>query len=213
MRTEELVDLLAAGGGTVDGKPLWLRFGVAAGAGVIVAAVLMLALLGVRADLRFALAQPMFWLKVVFAALVALAGLAAASRLSRPGMKLAGSSAALAAPVLAVWALAAFALIDAEPGSRAALILGRTWTTCPYLIAVLSVPAFTAIVWAMKGFAPTRMRLAGAIAGFAAGALGTLVYTLHCPESSAAFVAIWYVAGMLVPTLIGALIGPRVLRW
>src|SRR5687768_16839841 len=127
MRTEELVDLLAAGGGTVDRKPQWLRFGVAAGAGVIGAAVLMLPLLGVRADLRLALAEPMFWTKIAFAALLALAGVAAASRLSRPGMQLGGLSGALAAPLLAMWALAAFALIDAAPGDRAALVLGRTW--------------------------------------------------------------------------------------
>jgi hypothetical protein len=28
-----------------------------------------------------------------------------------------------------------------------------------------------------------------------------------------AFWAVWYVLGMLVPTAIGALLGPRLLRW
>jgi hypothetical protein len=27
------------------------------------------------------------------------------------------------------------------------------------------------------------------------------------------FVAVWYVAGMMIPTALGALLGPRLLRW
>ena len=61
--------------------------------------------------------------------------------------------------------------------------------------------------------APTRLRISGALAGFAAGALATLVYTLHCPESGAPFVAVWYRLGMLIPTTAGALLGPRILHW
>jgi hypothetical protein len=30
---------------------------------------------------------------------------------------------------------------------------------------------------------------------------------------TAPFIGFWYVLGMLIPTAIGALIGPRVLRW
>ena len=41
----------------------------------------------------------------------------------------------------------------------------------------------------------------------------TLAYSLHCPEMSVAFWAVWYVLGMLIPTAVGALLGPRLLRW
>jgi hypothetical protein len=61
--------------------------------------------------------------------------------------------------------------------------------------------------------APTRLRIAGAAAGFAAGAAGALVYTLHCPEMAAPFLGIWYVLGMLIPTAVGAALGPSLLRW
>ncbi|MDQ2821723.1 MAG: DUF1109 domain-containing protein, partial [Pseudomonadota bacterium] len=40
-----------------------------------------------------------------------------------------------------------------------------------------------------------------------------LVYCLHCPEMSPVFVGTWYVLGMLVPALAGALLGPKVLAW
>jgi hypothetical protein len=65
----------------------------------------------------------------------------------------------------------------------------------------------------MKGLAPTRLRLAGAAAGFVAGATGTLVYCVHCPEMAAPFLGFWYVLGMLIPTTVGALLGNRLLRW
>jgi hypothetical protein len=68
-------------------------------------------------------------------------------------------------------------------------------------------------LWALKGLAPTRLALAGARADLLSGVLGTLVNALHCPESAAPFVGIWYVAGIAIPTLAGALVGPHVLRW
>jgi hypothetical protein len=46
-----------------------------------------------------------------------------------------------------------------------------------------------------------------------AGAVGALVYTLHCPELGAPFLGIWYVLGMLAPALLGAALGPRILNW
>jgi hypothetical protein len=55
--------------------------------------------------------------------------------------------------------------------------------------------------------------LAGAAAGFAAGAIGAFLYSVHCAELAAPFIGIWYLLGILIPTTIGALCGPRFLRW
>ena len=120
---------------------------------------------------------------------------------------------ALAAPVLAMWVLAAFVLIRAQPAQRAWLFFGDTWTSCPFMVALLSAPVFAAVLWAARGLAPTRPRLAGAAAGLLAGAIGALVYSLHCPELEAPFLGFWYLLGMLIPTGAGALLGPRLLRW
>jgi hypothetical protein len=49
--------------------------------------------------------------------------------------------------------------------------------------------------------------------GFAAGAMGALVYSVHCPELAAPFLGFWYLLGMLIPTAIGMALGPRLLRW
>ena len=104
-------------------------------------------------------------------------------------------------------------LVNAAPAERHQLIFGNTWASCPLMIAALSVPLFGALIWAMKGVAPTRLALAGAAAGLLAGAGGALIYALHCPEMAAPFLGIWYVLGMAIPAAIGAVIGPWTLRW
>ena len=118
----------------------------------------------------------------------------------------------LALPVAALWLLTLLKLFAARPGERAALIFGKTWQECPQAIAVVSIPALIAALWAVRGLAPTHLALAGAAAGLFAGAAGALASALHCPELEAAFLAAWYVLGMLIPTAVGSVLGPRLLR-
>ncbi len=213
MRTDDLVAMLSTGNGAVRRDAAARRYSVAIGLGALAAALLMAMLLGVRHDLGQATSHPMFWVKLGYVASLALASVFAVSRLSRPGCSLTEAAFALAMPVLLIWTLAAIALAASSPAERESLLFGRTWSSCPLLIATLSVPIFVAVTWAMKGLAPTRLRLAGAAAGLASGAIGALVYSLHCTEMGAPFLASWYLLGMLIPTLIGTLLGPRLFRW
>jgi hypothetical protein len=121
--------------------------------------------------------------------------------------------AALAAPFLTTWVLAAIELAGVDASERAGLVLGQPSKVCPLVIAGLAVPVFLATLWGLRSFAPTRLRLAGAAAGLFAGACGAFVYTFHCPELAAPFLGTWYVLGMLIPTVVGAWIGPHLLRW
>ena len=175
--------------------------------------LLMALVLGVRPDLPEAALLPMFWVKIAFPACLTAAALYAAARLSRPGVRLGRVPAAIAAPVFVIWALAVWALAAADAPERAALIFGQTWQSCPFNITLLSLPMFAASLWAMKGLAPTRLALAGAAAGLLAGVIAALVYALHCPEMDAPFIAVWYVLGILIPAVVGAIIGPLLLRW
>ena len=159
----------------------------------------MAILLGVRPDIAEAARLPMFWVKLAFPAALLAGALLAVFRLSRPGASLGRVPAAIAAPVLAMWLLAAVVLLSAAPGERAQLVFGDSGATCPFIIALLSVPLFGAPLWAMKGLAPTRLALAGAAAGLLSGAGGALVYALYCTEMAAPFIGIWYLLGMLIP--------------
>jgi hypothetical protein len=213
MKTDELVTFLATGAEAIDPRVPVRRCAVAVAVGVLVATIIMATWLGVRASLVQDIPKPMLWVKFAFVALLAAGGWSAAMRLARPGATLVGVPALLVAPVLAMWVLGAVALSGADAAQRAELFLGQTWNACPLNIAVLSAPIFAAAMWGMKGFAPTRPALAGAAAGLFAGAAGAVVYTFHCSELAAPFLGTWYVLGMLIPTALGAIIGPLVLRW
>ena len=203
----------AGGAEGVEPDVLRRRYVTALGWGAFGAVLLMAITLGVRPDLAEATRLPMFWVKLVFPAALLAAALLAVLRLSRPGARLGNASAAIAAPVLAMWLLAAIVLLGAAPGERGELVLGQSAASCPFIIALLSAPLFVAAFWAMMGLAPTRLVLAGAAAGVLSGAGGALVYALYCPEMAAPFIGIWYLLGMLIPTVMGALLGPRLLHW
>lgn len=214
MKTEQLVSVLAAGEVAVPRRTLPNRLAMATAAGLLASLTLMLALLGVRSDLSQAATAPMFWVKIGFAVLLTVAGLAATLRLGHPGVRLGRlPTSAAAIPVLLLWMLAIAALGQAAPSQRTTLLLGETWSSCAFLIALLSAPLLASTLWAMRGMAPTRLRLAGAAAGLFAGSLAALVYSLHCPEMSAPFIATWYLLGIGIPFGVGAWIGPRLLRW
>ena len=116
-------------------------------------------------------------------------------------------------PILLV-ALVAAVELGVTPSSQwLAMWLGHSWSVCPWRVLALSGPIFIGLLWAFRAFAPTQLRLAGALAGMSAGALGAMVYGLHCPESSALFLLTWYSLGIGLATVVGALIGPRLLRW
>ncbi|MGH6956570.1 MAG: NrsF family protein, partial [Caulobacteraceae bacterium] len=101
----------------------------------------------------------------------------------------------------------------ARGSDLATLWLGHAADNCALRIVVLSVPAFVAALWTIRRMAPTRPALAGAAAGFFAGAVAATVYGFFCTETSAAFVVAWYTLGIAVCAGFGALIGGRALRW
>lgn len=214
MNTDELVKMLASGDVAVAPGAGLRRYAIGLGGGLAVAVALMLGVLdGVRPDLVADVTEPMLWVKFIFVTWVALGALLGAARLARPGVELGRAPAALVVALIAMWALAAIAFVRSDPSQQHELVFGATWERCPAYIAMLALPVFVGALWAIRGMAPTRLRLAGAAAGLLAGAVGACVYAFHCAEFAAPFLAVWYVLGMLVLVPIGAWIGPRVLRW
>jgi hypothetical protein len=213
MNTDRLIAMLATGEGrTIPFRPE-RRLAVAAAAGALCAIPVMLVMLGLNPDLAAAARTPMFWVRFAFVAILVVGAGRLAVRLARPGVRLARTPLLVATPLVLIWLLAAVTLAVTAPEGRPELIWGATWTSCAYNILLLSIPAMVAALWTLRSMTPTRLRLAGGAAGLLAGAVGALVYTLHCPELTAPFLGIWYVLGMLAPALLGVVLGPRVLRW
>ena len=213
MKTSDLIALLAADLVPVGANATGRRYGLALVFGASSATLMMLVLLGVRADLADAALLPMFWLKLLFVACIAASGLLAAARLSQPGARVGLEPAVLAAPVPFVWGMAAWTLLEAGAAERVDLVLGRTWGQAPFNIFMLSIPALVAAFWAMRELAPIRLAFAGAAAGMFAGGIGAIAYSFHCTEMAAPFFGIWYFAGVLYPVAVGAALGPILLRW
>jgi hypothetical protein len=214
MKTDQLIAALATGTPAVDPHMVRRRYALALAGGAITAMVLMLTFIGgVRADILQAATLPMFWVKFGFIAAMVVTALLMTLRLGRPGMKLGVTAWAWLLPVAVVWLIAVLVLIYAAPGEREHLLYGVSWKVCSLNVAMLSAPVFVAALWAMKGLAPTRPMLAGAASGLLAGATGALVYAFYCPEMAAPFLGIWYLGGMLMPALLGAVLGPILLRW
>ncbi len=213
MKTNELITLLA-----LDSLPVSYRSGrgsmlATLGLGALVALTMMYFALGVRPDMDQAVVLPMFWFKLAFPGALMLAALAALLRFAYPGFRLGKLKIALALPFAVIWVMALLALANAAPEIRPMLIFGATWVKCPITIAALAVPTWMSAFWALKQQAPTRLRATSAAAGLFAGACAATVYAMHCSEMQAPFLAIWYLLGMLIPTVLGWAVGPKLLRW
>jgi hypothetical protein len=213
MRTDDLVGLLSTGITPLRGGTAARRFGISLPIAAIGATALMATLFGVRPDLGAVVNTPIFWEKLAFPLCLAIGALIATVRLARPGARIGAGCPIMTTPVLVVWIAAIMIVVTAAPGDRLPAILGHSWRSCPFNILLLAVPGFIAIFWAVKGLAPTSLRFAGAACGLLASSIATVAYCFHCPEMSPAFWSVWYVAGMLLPAALGAVLGPQLLRW
>ncbi|NBB13030.1 DUF1109 domain-containing protein [Pseudomonas sp. SLFW] len=213
MKTDDLISMLAGGVAPVDRGQLAKRFGLAVVLAALGSLLMVLVKFGARPDLMEAAQTPLFWGKIAFPACLGAGSLWMVLRLARPGLSAGSGRWLVGAGVLLVWLAGVIALMQAPADARVAMIFGKTWKVCAINIVLLSIPGFIAIFWALRGMAPTRLRLAGASGGLLAGSLATIAYCLHCPEMEIPFWGVWYLMGLVASTVIGALVGPRVLRW
>jgi hypothetical protein len=114
---------------------------------------------------------------------------------------------------LAIGAAGVCALVLGAPAARDQMMMGSQWATCAFCIPLFAIIPFSALVWALRKGAPTNLRGTGAVAGLVAGALGAVAYAFHCPDDSLTFIALWYGGMVALCALLGAMLGPRVLRW
>lgn len=213
MKTDDLVSMLATGVAPVPQRAATRRIALALAVGLPLSFAIMLIDFGIRRDLVQVMFWPMFWIKLLFPACIAIAGYVMLHRLARPGVRVRKAWVGALLPVAAIWAMAAIAWFGAPVDDRMPLLMGQTWRSCILSIGLIALPVLVAALVALRSLAPTRLAWAGAAAGALAGGAGATVYALHCPELTAPFLAVWYVGGIALPVLVGAALGPRVLRW
>lgn len=211
MKTDALINMLARDAGPVPRALAARRLSPAAAAGLLVSSAIAIAWFGAIPAQMFATAVP--WTKMAYAGALALAAGWLTARLSRPAAPIAQPRRVTVLVLLSMALIGGVSLASAPAGTRMDAVLGESWSTCPWSVLALSVPALAASLWAVRGLAPTRLRAAGFAAGLLAGSVGAFGYSLSCPEASPAFVAIWYTLGIAFTGAAGAILGPRVLRW
>lgn len=153
------------------------------------------------------------WLKLGYTGALAAAAAWLAVRAGRPVPRVVVPGCAVLAVVLVMVGLGASVMASSAPEDRMHVLIGNTALQCPWLVLALSLPALGLSFRAMRSLAPTQLRMAGFAAGLLAGAAGAFGYSLACPEASAAFVSVWYTLGIALTGVLGAALGPQVLRW
>lgn len=195
------------------GPRIRLRKGLLVGAVVTGVVMLFWPSLGPRPDMAEALTAGSFWIKLLYTASIASLGFVALDRLSRPDAAMLPWSRLLWPPVAALAAISAMRWATMSARDSTAFWMGSSWWQCPAYVVALALPVFVGLIWAMARLAPTRLGAAGAAAGLVSGGTGASVYALHCAETSPGFILLWYSLGLAAATVLGAVTGPRLLRW
>jgi hypothetical protein len=213
MKTDDLVELLSRNLEPVDRSAVLRTLGLAVGAGIVAALGIAVFGLGVRSD--FGTARALIFLAMKLAFAIAIVGLAIVylTKLTRPGGERKTSPFLVMAPFLVIVLLAAISLGSAPRAHWDRMIVGDEWLECLLSIPIIAIVPFAASIWAVRKGAPTNLVRAGALAGLVAGGVSAIGYALHCTDDSLPFIAVWYGGTIVLCTLAGAVLGPRLLRW
>lgn len=186
---------------------------IALAVGTVLAIGVAFVALGVRTDLTTARALIFLVLKLAFGIGIVGAASVYLARLIRPGGERKVSVFLAAIPFVAITLIAAISFAQAPRSHWGEMVMGDQWLECLISIPVIAIVPFAAIIWAVRRAAPTDLIRAGAFSGLIAGGVSAIAYALHCTDDSLRFVALWYGGTIVLCTLAGSLLGPRLLRW
>lgn len=211
MKTDDLIAMLGTNVESVSRGQLARTIGASVLLGAGGAFGIMLLAFGIRPDLnqswRFLLLKVFFTLGLTVLASIYL------FRVARPDTGRKIPAAVLASPFVAIMLLAAISLAAAPVAHWNSMVAGEQWLECLVSIPVIAVVPFAVIIWAVRRMAPTDLVRAGGLAGLVAGGVSAIGYALHCMDDSLPFIALWYSASIVLCTIAGAKLGPRLLRW
>lgn len=212
MKTEELIAALSADAAVAE-PPIARRAAAALLIGAVVAALIFALLLGPRPDWRVAVETVRYPLKFVPTLLLAVGGIGALLRLSRPEGRIGiwGVALALAGVVLAASVGVELAVVPPDLWMKRAL--GHNAPHCLTLIPFFSIAPLAAAVLAVRHGAPTRPVATGVVAGLAAAGIAATLYAMNCDDDSPLFVALWYSLAVAVVAGAGGLLGRRFFVW
>ncbi|WP_296478921.1 DUF1109 domain-containing protein [Roseinatronobacter sp.] len=210
MKTEDLI--LALSADTLPQKSVAQQLARAMPVATLISIAAFFAFWGPRPDIWEALGSAAVLKTLLPLGFVVMAA-ALALALTHPGTRHDMRSAALGLFVVLVIGAFATALLNAGFAGLIAALSTPSLVTCLLSIPVLALPVLVAVFWALSSGAALRPRLTGAVAGLIAGGLAASVYSIYCDKDMILFVVPAYCAAIASISVIGALLGPRLLKW
>jgi hypothetical protein len=210
MRTDELLDVLAE-----DASVPWrlgTRLALAVIAGTILAASLLVVVIGVRPDAGTAMSSLRFVFKFVVTLALAVTATRSVIRLARPDAPSSRGLGLVLAPALLGCAVG-LELWSLPVGCWLPSLVGHNARYCLSLIPLLALGPLACLLAALRQGAPTRPGLTGGVAGLAAAGIAATFYASHCDDDSPLFVLLWYSLAVLIVSAAGYLAGRKVLAW
>lgn len=207
-----LIDSLVDGLAPV--APLRPTAGLLIAAGVVALSILLVAgLTGLRDDVLAGDPHIMVVQRTIILAMLGCCAVYAAVESVRPRVGDRSNSWALALAIASAFPVLTIA------SSLRSLSLPMDDIASSYALWCMGVSLSCAIMigsaltlWARRGAVTTANRTAWLI-GLAAGAFGTMAYSLHCPSTTFTYVGIWYTAAIGASAVAARLIIPPLLRW
>jgi hypothetical protein len=210
---DDLIERLSAEAGRRPRRSIPSSLITAVSAATIVTLGLSYALMAPVEWTSRQLMQPVFLLKIAFLVSLLLASLSIVRDLSSPGRKVSLQLTFALVPFLILAALSYDEVTARHPAGLQHELVHQSIVACLLHVGLLAVPAFAILVFTVKAFAPVDLSRAGLYIGVLSGCIGALGYAFHCHDELITLVAVSYTLAIVQMGLIGALLGPRLLRW
>jgi hypothetical protein len=212
MKTDDLIAAISADAKSAK-PPIASMVWLAAGAGVIGAAVVFLSVMQIRPDIGAAVFDPSFLYKWVLTLTLLASAMVLVMQLARPQPISGNRLLLLLAPAAVLLLGVAYELMTLPQPEWMPTMIGNSAVICMIFIPLLSALPLAAFLIALRQGAPSRPALTGAVAGLASTGIGATLYASHCTNDSTLFIAAWYVIGTAIVAGAGAALGARLLRW
>lgn len=213
MKTDDLIKMLSTNVPPARGRQLGATLLIASGVGMAVALCFECSMFGTTLEglegNHPGIQAGVFVLTLTLVA----AGLRLLFVSARPGMRRAGALFLIGIVFLLVLVAGIAGLIREPSAGWRGVLSGEPLADCLACVPVVAVPTLVALFWALRQGAPVYPALSGAAAGLVAGAMAVVALALHQPTVSMLATTVLYGGAIVLCTLVGALIGSRLLRW
>jgi len=212
MDTDQLIRTLAADN-AYRARPVGFVLALLLLAAAPVSLLMFFAELGVRPDVMTAVHNPFFDLKFAVTLALAAAAITVALHLSRPEASLRSFVWLFMVPAGLLIAGISGEMMMPQRLPMMTRMVGSNSKVCMTAVPMMSLPLLAASLIGLRHGATTRPALEGALAGLLSAGLAATIYASHCTDDSPLFVAAWYTLSAALVTVIGALVGSKVLKF